>query len=547
MGKQKLFFNGNIISVDNHQEYGAVLIEDNKIIGVGSLQDMQAKANDQVQQIDLQGLTLVPGFIDGHSHISMAAESLLLVDLTPANSISELLAIVQKAYDAIPEVDRKPDQFLLGWGYHNSTYPNQEQPTAQELDKISPVMPIGLSNDSGHSAVYNTAALNYFKITEDYKPANGEVVGRYTDGPLKGKLNGFVAEETFWKTQKLTPQPSIQRCVSKMPAVQEIYLAAGLTFGHSGMVTERVFDILSMAAQQNVLKFPIVGYVHQAMNPKLYLAHPEYHNYNNNFKLGGLKMFIDGSPQQKTAWMTVPYLTGPANNYGTSRLTDQEIYDIIKTAIVDYKCPIIIHNNGDAAAQAILKNFSKVREDFGVTDIYRSTLIHDQFMRPDQIASLKGSGMVMSIFVSHIYEWGDIHIQNIGMERTNYMSACHSALDANIPFSFHDDTPVLWPDYMMAMDCAVNRITKNGVQLAESEKISPYEALKAITYNAAYQYGEENNRGSITVGKLANFVVLSDNPLTCDSKKIKDIKVVDTYLEGEHAFHNPAFSGSIQL
>ncbi len=541
MWAQKIFYNGHILSMDDHHEYDAVLIQDDKIIGVGSLTEMQALANDQVVQVDLMGNTMVPGFIDGHSHISMAAEASLLVDLTPANSVPELLDIIQKAYDNIPVSERKPDQFLIGTGYHNSTYPNQEQPTAQELDKISPDMPIALGNDSGHSGVYNTAAFKFFGISDDIVAQPGEVYGRYTSGPLKGKLNGFVAENAYWNLQPKTPQPSIQLCVDQMKATQEAYLASGITFAHSGMVSQRVFDILSTAAEQKKLIMPVVGYVQLAATPNLFKEHPEYHDYNNNFKLGGIKMFIDGSPQQRTAWMTVPYLTGPADNYGTSRHSDQEIYDILKTSLVDYKTTVIIHNNGDAAAQAIIKNLNKVKNDFGLTDLRRLCFIHDQFMRPDQIESIRDLGVTMSIFVTHIYEWGDIHIQNLGMDRANYMSPCKTALDNHIPFSFHDDTPVLQPDYMMAMYCAVNRITKNGVQLAESEKISPYDALYAITMNAAYQYYEENNRGSITIGKIANFVILNENPLTCDPKTIKDIKIVDTYLDGKRAYHNPAF------
>ncbi len=542
MCTKKLFFNGHILSMDNHQEYEAVLTENGKIIGTGSLQAMETLANGQATKIDLKGNTMVPGFIDGHSHISMDAESSLLVDLTPANSVPELLEIIQKAYDNIPVADRRADQFLIGTGYHNSSYPNQEQPTAQELDAISPVMPIALGNDSGHSGVYNTAALRYFGITDDVVAKPGEVYGRYPDGPLKGKLNGFVAENSYWDLQPKTPQPSVQLCVDQMKDTQLTYLAAGITFGHSGMVSQRVFDILSTAAQQKKLMFPIVGYVQQAATPKLFAAHPEYHDYNNNFKLGGIKLFVDGSPQQRTAWMTTPYLTGPANNYGTSRHTDQEIYDILKTSLVDYKTTVIIHNNGDAAAQAIIDNLLKIKKDFGLTDLRRLCFIHDQFMRPDQIQSLKDLGVTLSFFVTHIYEWGDIHITNTGFEKAQYISACKSALDNHIPFSFHDDTPVLQPDYMMAMYCAVNRKTKSGVQLAESEKITPYDALYAITMNAAYQYYEENNRGSITTGKVANFVILDHNPLTCDPEIIKDIKIIDTYLDGECVYHNPSFN-----
>ena len=141
--------------------------------------------------------------------------------------------------------------------------------------------------------------------------------------------------------------------------------------------------------------------------------------------------------------------------------------------------------------------------------------------------------IIPSIFVAHVYHWGDVHIANLGMERASQISASKTALDNKLAFTYHQDTPVIKPDMLETIWCAVNRVTMSGIVLGENQKVSPYEALKAITINAAYQNKEEDIKGTLEEGKLADLVILSDNPLTCEPMSIKDIEVLETIKEGK--------------
>ena len=167
------------------------------------------------------------------------------------------------------------------------------------------------------------------------------------------------------------------------------------------------------------------------------------------------------------------------------------------------------------------------------TNNYRAVLVHSQIIREEQYTSMSNLNIIPSIFVAHVYYWGDVHLANLGMERASQISASKTALNNNLAFTYHQDTPVIKPNMLETIWCAVNRITRDGVLLGENQKVTPYEALKAITINAAYQNKEEDIKGTIEEGKLADLVILSDNPITCDPMKIKDIEVLETIKEGK--------------
>ena len=204
------------------------------------------------------------------------------------------------------------------------------------------------------------------------------------------------------------------------------------------------------------------------------------------------------------------------------------LYKYIKRAIDEDK-QILAHCNGDAAAEQYLKVYEKLKCDKDI----RPVMIHAQMLRADQLPRLKKVGMIPSFFVAHVYHWGDTHIKNLGLERASQISLAKSALENKILFTFHQDSPVIEPNMLETIWCAVNRKTKNGVILGENQRISPIDALKAVTINAAYQYFEEDIKGSIETGKQADFVILNENPIEVEPDKIKDIIVLETIKNGE--------------
>ena len=163
----------------------------------------------------------------------------------------------------------------------------------------------------------------------------------------------------------------------------------------------------------------------------------------------------------------------------------------------------------------------------------RPVMIHCQTVRNDQLDRMIPLKMIPSIFVGHVYYWGDVHMKNFGPERGNHISPAKDALDRNLMINFHQDTPITKPNMLHSVWCAVNRLSRQGNLIGEDQKISVYDALKAVTINAAYEYFEENSKGSIKEGKRADLVILDKNPLAVDPMTIKDIKVLETIKDGK--------------
>ena len=241
-------------------------------------------------------------------------------------------------------------------------------------------------------------------------------------------------------------------------------------------------------------------------------------------------LFLDGSPQARTAWMLTPYL-GEDTYYGYGTMKYEDVYNAIKEATKN-NVQILAHCNGDAAAQQFIDAIKKVQEDGYDVKSLRPVMIHSQLLRIEQLEDVKKLGIIPSFFVAHVYHWGDVHINNFGFERASKISPTASALENGITFTFHQDSPVIEPNMMETIHCAVNRKTKSGVLLGENERISVIEALKAVTINAAYQYFEEDKKGSIKVGKNADFVILDKNPLEVPIEHLKDIKILETIKDG---------------
>lgn len=197
---------------------------------------------------------------------------------------------------------------------------------------------------------------------------------------------------------------------------------------------------------------------------------------------------------------------------------------------------ILVHCNGDAASQQFIDQYEVAKERTHSNNNIRPVMIHAQLLAEDQLDDLKALGIMPSFFVAHVYYWGDVHIKNYGMERASKISLAKSAQDKGILYTFHQDSPVIEPNMLETIWCAVNRITKNGVLLGEEERVSPLDALKAVTKNAAYQYFEEDIKGTLKEGKLADLVILDKNILKVDPMEIKDIQVLETIKEGETIF-----------
>ena len=285
-----------------------------------------------------------------------------------------------------------------------------------------------------------------------------------------------------------------------------------------------------LLSDKKLLKLDLAAYSGTASWPTVKRTLPRHlGQYQNRLKIAGLKIFLDGSPQGRTAWMRRPYIGTDFCGYPT--MTDQAVLEAFALAARE-NTQILAHVNGDGAAAQYLRCLKEAEEAFPALKTLRPVIIHGQLMGLDQLPLAARLGAVISFFVAHVYYWGDTHIENLGMERAAQISPASSALKAGIPVTFHQDSPVIQPDMLETIWCAVCRTARSGTVLGKEEALPPLEALKSVTIRAAWQYGEENQKGSLAPGKYADLVILSQNPLAIAPEKIPSIQVLETYKEG---------------
>jgi len=520
-----IYYHGEIVTMEDPLRIEeAVVVEDGIILAVGKQDEILAIQEKGDTLVDLQGKTMLPGFIDGHSHFAGFANSLSQCDLSGAECFDDIVTLMK---NFIAKHPIQEGEWVFGCNYDHNFLKEQKHPNRDLLNQISTEYPIVVVHASSHMGVMNDIALQKAGVTEDVQEIEGGRFGRDENG----RLTGYMEENAFIHYQSKIPMIRFEKLLDLIEEAQHIYASYGVTTIQDGMVADDLFKLLQYAASQNLLKQDIVGYIDINHCRELMKNHPEYHQqYQNHLKIGGYKVFLDGSPQARTAWLSQPY--EHSDDCGYPVLSDERLYTLIQYALED-KQQLLAHCNGDQAAMQYITQFEKVMQVQNTQEVYRPVMIHAQLVRKDQLASMAKIGMMPSFFIAHTYFWGDIHLANLGKERGSHISPANTALKYHLPFTFHQDSPVLPPDMMRTVWCAVNRITKNGVDLGDDEKISVEDALKAITVYGAYQYFEENSKGTITKGKIADLVILDKNPLKVPSDELKDIQVLETIKNGK--------------
>lgn len=533
--KRIIYYNGTILTIDDKSSiFEALLIEDGIIKELGSSNEILKLKDSNTDLVDLKGKTIMPSFIDSHSHITSYAQTLSLVNLGNCTSFEDIFNTLKNFID---KNNLKEDEWITGFNYDHERLKEKEHPTKLLLDKLSKTNPIILSHISGHMGVINSIGLNLFNITKDsINPDGGEII-KFKDS---NEPTGLLKENAFIQNTFKIPVPSVSDLSDLLVKAQEDYLKFGITTCQDGFTRKEEFEILDYSSKNKKLKMDIVGFIDIKNNKKIYDENKETYvkGYINNFRIGGYKMFLDGSPQGRTAWMLTPYkdINNPDKNseeFGIGTLTDEEVSKFIEQALND-NAQILSHCNGDAAAKQLIYSFKKVLNERN--ESFTSTLpvmVHAQLVRDSQLKDMKEIGMIPSFFTAHSYFWGDIHIKNFGLERASKISPAKSALNRDLIFTFHQDTPVLMPDMFRTIWCSVNRITLNGVTIGEDEKISVLDAIKAVTINAAKQYFEDNKKGSLEKGKFADMIIIDKNPFEINPLDLYKIKILETIKSGE--------------
>ena len=534
-----LYFNGDIITVNDAQPNAeALLVENGKIVAVGALADVQSFADEKTVRVNLDGKTMLPGFIDGHGHIGNAMAGLPQMYPPPNGTIDSKEKLLSALKKMVDKGELVANGWLVAMGYDNAFFENEEHPTRYDLDTVSKEIPILLLHVSGHVGAVNSKALDMMGWTKDIPNPDGGILQR---DAVTGELNGIIEERAIHIIGfNVLKDFSLKTVVDILVHTQAIYASRGVTTAQEGGTTEDVLKTLQYAQENNKLIIDIVSYPMQDYVSELIPDDTSVQQYNNHLKIAGAKLVGDGSPQGKTAWLTKPYYKVPENataDYcGYPIFTDEQMFDFCKQAL-EHNWQMLVHCNGDAMGDQFINSYKKAQEETGNYRNLRPVMIHAQTVREDQLDEMKKMNIMPSFFHDHVFYWGDYHYESVlGPERGSRISPLSSCVKRNMPFTLHNDVPVSPINPIFDIHNAVNRVTRNGRVLGAEFCVDVMEAIKAVTIYGAYQHYDEEIKGSLEVEKNADLVILDKNPLKVEKENIKNIRVLETIKEGKSIY-----------
>ena len=534
-----IYLGENIIAMDPEaNEAQGVAVSNGKIIAVGTRSEVLRHKGSDSTVLELGAQALLPGFIDAHGHFTAQAMVRSAVNLSsppvgPVETIEDLKGALRSR---IETMNIPKGQWVMGFGYDESLLAEKRHPTRSDLDEVSQDRPIYLLHVSGHLGSANSLVLEKAGIDMDTPDPEGGVIRRMANGKTP---NGVLEERAQYAVLAILPTPTPQQALARLKSVQELYASHGITTVQDGAASQASIDLLRAASSQGLLSLDIVSYLHLQKPEQALPPASEFGQYSGRFKLGGVKLVLDGSPQGKTAYLSEPYHVvphGKAEDYrGYPNYPTGEANAMVRK-VLSHNAPLIAHANGDAEGDLLIDAVGAAHAS-GIEGAGRTVMIHAQTVRDDQLDRMKSLNMIPSFFTSHVYFWGDYHRDSVlGPVRAARISPARSALDRGIIFTTHNDSPVVPPDMIRLLWSASHRETRSGLILGAKQRISIHDALKSMTINAAYQNFEEKQKGSITVGKQADFVILSEDPLKVEPADLLRLKVMQTVSRGEVVF-----------
>ncbi|MFM7709100.1 MAG: amidohydrolase [Gammaproteobacteria bacterium] len=519
----------------------ALAVQGGKILAVGTRAEVAKAAGAGAATVDLAGRTLLPGFIDAHSHLTNYADSLVQANLNPppiggVTKIADIMAALQKLKG---ELGAGPGDWLIGQGYDQDMLAEKRHPTAADLDAAFPDNPVLILHASGHMLVANSRAFQAVKIGADTPDPEGGTIIRKPGGREPQGLVQEMGMMAFQPIIKGARKPEVDLDLIKRAVAH--YAANGYTTASEALVLGDKMPVIQAAADKGAFIIDVIALPAFTMAGELVgTGKIKWGEYRNGLKYAGIKIAVDGSPQGKTAYLSKPYRTPvpgcKTDCRGFPNLTQEQVDQLF---LLTYRngVQMFSHCNGDAAVDMMIVGHENAEKALATPGKDRRTIIiHSQIMRPDQLDAYAKHGLLPSFFSNHVYYWGDVHYANLGPERAAFISPLASAFKRGIRATNHTDATVTPTDPMFLLWTSVNRVTREGRVLGEAERVTPYQGLQALTVNSAYEYFEEASKGTLEAGKRADFVVLDRNPVKVAPMTIKDIRVVETIKDGKRVY-----------
>jgi predicted amidohydrolase YtcJ len=540
-----IYLNGSILTMAGEEPtyVGALAVKNGTIVFTGSKDQALAMKGDSTKVVDLAGKAMLPGFLDGHSHYinSLLVANQCKLYAPPSGPGKDIPSIIAELKKFAEERNIPQGEMIMGYGYDDTVMPDGRLLNRDDLDEAFPNHPVRVDHVSMHGAVMNSLALRKYGISAETKTPPGGVIVRKpgTEEPW-----GLIMETAFLPVMEQSEPMTAQQEIEWTRAGQMLYAEAGITTAHEGATHFPQFMAMKRASEAGANVIDVITYPFITDVDKVLAEQPvtEWGTYKNRFKIGGVKITLDGSPQGRTAFFTTPYLTGGPGgekDWNGEPTFPQDLANQMVKKVYGLKVPLILHCNGDAAIDAFLTAYEFARAG-DYSRPWNVTTIHTQFLRKDQIPKFVQYKVRPSFYTLHTFYFAEAHIENRGREQALYISPMRDAIDAGLRPSNHTDFVVAPLDQMMMLWSAVNRVSRAGAQIGPDQRVTAYEGLKAMTEWVAGQYEEEATKGTLEVGKLADLVILDKDPLKVDPMAIKDIKVVETIKGGVTIYPAPA-------
>ena len=536
------FKNGSVITVNAKDEIAqAVGVKGNKIVFVGTNEEIDRLIDEKTQVIDLKGRTLMPGINDSHYHpilngmISADLDSAMVdTGFARAKDIPALLAILKEVTDT-----KAPGKWVSSMGFEATLLKEQRYPTLEELDAIAPNNPLQAITCNGHNAIYNSKALEYLKVygPEDAKKyPEGEVV--VADGKLTGEVRGHTH---FWLWGQVEyTEPQQRKAALKS---QKQCLELGITsVGDMGECDAPSYHIMQKMCRDGEFKIRSYMALHSIFGKPYSLEDNEHWMKlgfvtglgDEHFRVGPCKFMIDGGSGGPTCYTREPYSHDPSapSERGWER---EETWDYIKK-VDDAECQCTAHAMGDGAIEFMVEGYEKAFEaceDKEAFKARRHRIEHCMLVDQDLIDRMARMNICPSVNAGLQIRNGKNLARFYGPEREKFLGALKSMMEAGVVCSLHSDAPS-GPVGFEMIDGAVNRYDlRQGYQCDMSQAVTVLQAIRCCTYNAAYQSYEEKIKGSIEVGKLADLIICDRDILAMDPHELHNVKVDLTMIDGK--------------
>ena len=528
-----LLKNGQILTFDhNIPGAKALLVRDGRIVYVGTEQGAFAECRGTPEVIDVAGKTVTPGFVESHMHPSILATTLLDVNCVyPA--VKSIADIVSNVAERVNETDEQ--RWVRGWGYDDSKLKEHRHPTRWDLDKVSPNNPVYIRRTCAHMGVANSEALRLSGITKDTPDPEGGCIQR---DPATGEPTGLLMDRAQ-DLVAIAPYTDEEIEHGFMLALEQLS-KWGITTVHDMLVDSTAFRVYQKLARSHKLpvrvRLWLEGVTFGSRDAGLIphaLALGLASGYGNDMlKVMGMKFILDGSIGGRSAAVAESYV-GATDDKGILYVGRDELVPLV-TECIRKGLRVSIHGIGERAIELALASMEDVTKEVPIETVrsMRNRIDHCVLPTKDHLRRIKNLGLIVESSLSFIYALGDSWISNLGHERACSTFPTRTTIDMGIPLAGNSDSPVCDGNPLLGMYAAVTRKTATGRSFGNSESITVDEALRAYTTVGAYAGCEENLYGSITPGKRADLVVLSENPTAVPPEHLKDIDVEMTFMNG---------------